>query len=85
MASKVYYHLGSYDDALLFALGAADRFDVAERSEYVEMMIARCVDNYTEQRADPDRAKAVDPRLEAIVDKMFARCFADGEYKQVKS
>lgn len=83
MASKVYYHLGSYDDSLLYALGAGDRFDVAERSEYVETMIAKCVDSYTAKRADPDLAKEIDPRQEAIVDKMFARCFADGEYKQV--
>ncbi len=36
---QVYYHLGSYDDALLYALGAEELFDVNERSEYVDTMI----------------------------------------------
>ncbi len=39
VASKVYYHLGSYEDALLYALGAEELFDVNERSEYVDTMI----------------------------------------------
>ena len=39
VASKVYYHLGSYDDSLYYALGAEDLFDVAEKSEYVDTII----------------------------------------------
>ena len=39
VASKVHYHLESYDEALSFALGAEDLFDVTERSEYVETII----------------------------------------------
>lgn len=36
MASKVYYHLGAFEDSLTFALGAGDLFDVNARTEYVE-------------------------------------------------
>ena len=36
---KVYFHLGSYDDALSFALGAENLFNVCERSEYVDTII----------------------------------------------
>ncbi len=123
VASKVYYHLGSYEDALLYALGAEDLFDVNERSEYVDTMIgksnvcfchslyftigsiyaARCIDTYTSKRqaaeaaarrtaegipTDPSAAAAdpktfeVDKKMENIVDKMFQRCFDDGEFKQ---
>ncbi len=32
VASKVYYHLEEFDDALKFALGAGQRFDVASKS-----------------------------------------------------
>ena len=39
VASKVHYHLESYDEALSFALGAEELFDVTERSEYVETII----------------------------------------------
>ncbi|KAI8341197.1 hypothetical protein BC941DRAFT_467249 [Chlamydoabsidia padenii] len=36
VASKIYYHLGELDDSLTFALGAGKRFDLSEKSEYVE-------------------------------------------------
>ena len=42
VASKVHYHLESYDEALSFALGAEELFDVKERSEYVETIIGEC-------------------------------------------
>lgn len=41
VASKVYYHLGSYDDSLFYALGAGKKFDVTEKSEYVDTMIGK--------------------------------------------
>ena len=41
VASKVHYHLESYDEALSFALGAEDLFDVSKRSEYVETIIGK--------------------------------------------
>jgi 26S proteasome regulatory subunit N2 len=39
VASKVYYHLGSFDNALQYALGANKLFNVDEQSEYVETII----------------------------------------------
>lgn len=36
VASKVYFHLGSFEDSLTYALGAGDLFDVNARTEYVE-------------------------------------------------
>lgn len=38
-SSKVYYHLGAYEDSLTYALGAGDLFDVNAHSEYVETII----------------------------------------------
>ncbi|VDP22534.1 unnamed protein product [Soboliphyme baturini] len=43
LASKVYFHLGSYEDALMFALGAEELFDVHGHSEYVETIICMCL------------------------------------------
>jgi len=57
VASKVYYHLGAYEDSLTFALGAGKLFDVNVSSEYVETIIAKCIDHYTKLRvgnADAD-------------------------------
>ena len=50
---------------------------------------AKCIDSYTEKRVykveNPDEEVTIDPRLEAIVDRMFKRCFDDGKYKQVNT
>lgn len=86
VASKVFYHLGSFEDALTYALGAGDLFDVNARNEYVETIIAKCIDFYIQQRVamidSPDDAKPIDPRLEAIVNRMIQRCMDDGQYRQ---
>ena len=39
VASKVYYHLGSFQDSLTYALGAGSKFNVNGRSEYIETML----------------------------------------------
>jgi len=81
VASKVYYHLGDYEVALRFALGAGDLFDVNQRSEYVETIIARCIDSYTQKKVS-GALDEIDPRQESIVNQMFARCFRDGQFRQ---
>lgn len=87
VASKVYYHLGAYEDSLKFALGALNLFDVTDTSEYVSTIKAKCMDQYTklrvvhaENQGDP---KMIDSRLEAVVNRMFQMCFEDRQYKQV--
>lgn len=91
VASKVFYHLGSFEDALTYALGAGNLFDVNARTEYVETIIAKCIDFYIQQRvaaidaADEAKsvdAKPVDARLEVIVNRMIQRCLDDGQYRQ---
>lgn len=52
----MYFHLGDYDEALSFALGAGKLFDLSSKTEFVEtiicmsivvlLMIAKCVDRY---------------------------------------
>ncbi|GFQ95967.1 26S proteasome non-ATPase regulatory subunit 1 [Trichonephila clavata] len=85
VASKVYYHLGSFEDSVTYALGAGDLFDVNQSSEYVETIIAKCIDHYTKLRihnAESTEQKPIDSRLEAIVNRMFQRCFQHGQYNQ---
>jgi iron complex outermembrane receptor protein len=89
VASKVYYHLGSFDNALQYALGADKLFNVDESSEYVETIITKCIDHYTKiqvdnfQAKDASEIKAIDPRLEDIVNRMFQRFFDEKKFKQV--
>uniref|UniRef100_A0A8C7A5A5 26S proteasome non-ATPase regulatory subunit 1 n=1 Tax=Neovison vison TaxID=452646 RepID=A0A8C7A5A5_NEOVI len=87
VASKVFYHLGAFEESLNYALGAGDLFNVNDNSEYVETIIAKCIDHYTKQcveNADlPEgEKKPIDQRLEGIVNKMFQRCLDDHKYKQ---
>lgn len=47
LASKVYYYLGEYDEALSFALGAGSAFEAESRvpgaEEYVETVVCECL------------------------------------------
>ncbi|VEL30252.1 unnamed protein product, partial [Protopolystoma xenopodis] len=56
LASKVYYHLGEYDDSLHFALCAEDLFDIDSKSEFIETIIAKCIDKYTFLRVEQEAA-----------------------------
>jgi len=80
VASKVYYHLGSYEDCLSYALGAGPLFDLTQDTQYVETIIAKCIDSYTARRQE--EGANIDKRLEDIVNRMFDRCFEHGQYRQ---
>uniref|UniRef100_A0A061QUJ8 26S proteasome non-ATPase regulatory subunit 1 homolog n=1 Tax=Tetraselmis sp. GSL018 TaxID=582737 RepID=A0A061QUJ8_9CHLO len=85
LASKVFYHLGELDDALTYALGADLLFDINEKSEYVQTLLARAIDQYVELRVksgEGEEGAAIDPRLEAIVERMMERCIADHQFEQ---
>ncbi|XP_026685382.1 26S proteasome non-ATPase regulatory subunit 1-like [Diaphorina citri] len=41
VASKVYFHLGSFSDSLQYALGAGDLFDVRNDTVYVKTIICK--------------------------------------------
>lgn len=66
VVSKVYHHLGSFEDSLTYALGAGNLFDVMSNSEYVQTTIAKCMDFYSQQQVAQAEGcadvKPVDPR-----------------------
>jgi 26S proteasome regulatory subunit N2 len=85
VASKVYYHLQSLDDALTFALAAGPLFDVETAQsdpasfDYYETIIATCIDKYVDSRAAQEDAastsgKAATTHVDAVsaedLDKM---------------
>ncbi|RLN86739.1 hypothetical protein BBJ28_00012245, partial [Nothophytophthora sp. Chile5] len=84
VASKCFFHLEEYEDALRLALGAGKYLDLNTRSQYTDTIIATCIDNYVAVRAkeDPEAEKALDPRLTQVVERMFERCYAAGEFRQ---
>lgn len=44
VASKVFYHLGAFEESLNYALGAGELFNVTDESEYVETIIGEWTD-----------------------------------------
>ena len=49
IASRTYFHLGAYDDAVEYALAAGARFR-SERSLFSDTILACCIDLYVKQR-----------------------------------
>ncbi|XP_076924514.1 26S proteasome non-ATPase regulatory subunit 1 homolog A-like [Bidens hawaiensis] len=86
LVSKVFYYLGELNDSLSYALGAGSLFDVSEDSDYVHTLLAKAIDEYAALRTKAAESKAksvdVDPRLEAIVERMLDKCITDGKYQQ---
>lgn len=84
IASKVYYHLGEFNVATSYALGAAELFDLNDKSQFVSTIINKFIDEYIALRAKQasDESVEIDPRHEAVVQRMFERCFASRRYKQ---
>ncbi|KAJ2597467.1 proteasome regulatory particle base subunit [Coemansia sp. RSA 1804] len=86
VASKIYFHLGEFDDALTFALGAGDLFNLTETSAYVQTVVNHAIDKYISLRSGSDdetKISPIDARLEEVVERMFARCFETKDYGQV--
>lgn len=50
IASKIYFHLEAYADALKYALGAGKLFNILEKSQYTHTILAKCIDEYIERR-----------------------------------
>ncbi|KAI6713907.1 hypothetical protein JHW43_003561 [Diplocarpon mali] len=44
--AKVYYHLQSYNESMIFALGAGNRFRLDNEGEFEDEIISRCVESY---------------------------------------
>lgn len=87
LASKVYFHLGEFDEALTFALGAGEAFDIDVADEFTNSVVSKAIDSYIEQNAaafaeeSKGASSAPDARLVKIVDSMFTRCINAGEYR----
>ncbi|KAF8392031.1 hypothetical protein HHK36_022371 [Tetracentron sinense] len=75
LVSKVFYYLGELNDSLSNALGSGPLFDVAEDSDYVHSLLAKAIDEYASLESkvaeSNEAAEKVDPRLEAIVERML--------------
>ena len=85
VASKVFYHLGELAKSLAYALGAASLFNVSDSSEYVQTLVAKCVDEYISVNLRLEKGEEgllLDSRLVAVVDRVLDQCLLDGKSEQ---
>ncbi|KAI6153672.1 26S proteasome regulatory complex non-ATPase subcomplex Rpn2 Psmd1 subunit [Pisolithus tinctorius] len=87
LASKVYYYLGEYDEALSFALDAGNAFQAETRTydakEYVETVVSKAIDRYIHLCSnEASSGSKIEARLQFIIETIFQRCIDEGEYKQ---
>ncbi|KAL1542968.1 26S proteasome non-ATPase regulatory subunit 1 A [Salvia divinorum] len=86
LLSKVFLYLGELNDSLSYALGAGPLFDVSEDSDYVRTLLAKAIDKYANLRTKAaetnDNSTVIDPRMEAIVERMLDKSTTDGKYRQ---
>jgi len=87
VAAKVFYHLGQFQLAMTYTLGAEDLFAIHEKNEFVDTMISKCIEEYVKLRQELYEANetgpSIDTRLERIVLGLFDQSFKLGEAKQV--
>ncbi|KAF3909252.1 hypothetical protein ABW20_dc0105233 [Dactylellina cionopaga] len=89
VASKVYYHLGAFEDSMMYALGAGNLFDISGKSEFIDTIISKCIDKYISIANPPAAPKNLppapqekpDPRLTEVVERMFQKCYDNDDYK----
>lgn len=89
VASKVFYYLDETDDALRLALEAGTHFNIREETQYVRTLLNTSIDQYTQLRQHNFEKKdsledqlPIDPRMEAIINRMFEYCYDENEYRQ---
>lgn len=74
-----------HEDALRLALEAGQKFNLNEKSQYVDKMIHQCIDQYIHKRVQIHEKHVdgveIDPKMEDVVNRMFERCFQDNSYR----
>lgn len=77
VASKVFFHLEEYADAVRLALNAGSKFNLSEKSDYTNTIVTKVIDEYISQRAQGE----VDSRLSEFMERMFTNCLKVGDLK----
>ncbi|CCD22467.1 proteasome regulatory particle base subunit RPN2 NDAI_0A03100 [Naumovozyma dairenensis CBS 421] len=83
IASKVYYNLGEYESAVKFALAAEEKFDIDEKSQYVETIVSQSIQMYIKLATEyyAKEYQKIDPKLTLIFERMMIKCVLASEFK----
>jgi 26S proteasome regulatory subunit N2 len=82
IASKCYFHLQEYNESLRLALCAGKYLDISVKCEYIETILAKCIDEYKLLRNEQEEMTIIDPQMEHIIEQMFLRCYRDSCFEQ---
>ena len=88
LASQIHYHLENYKEALMLALESGHYFDISLKSDFVQTLVSHCINQYIAAEVqnynarNPEDKVEISEKMKFVVERMFERCYADGEYRQ---
>ncbi|KAH9259314.1 hypothetical protein BASA81_002357 [Batrachochytrium salamandrivorans] len=77
LASRCFYHLEEYEEATRLALASGEFLQVDGSSSYSKAIVNRCLETYVSLRG-----VGLNPKMQAVVDQMFAQCYTSGNFKR---
>jgi 26S proteasome regulatory subunit N2 len=84
--SKIYYNLEDYDSAIEWGLEAGSKFNILEKSQYVNTILQKIIEKYIQIRKNnfykPDEQQPIDERINKIVTTIFSKCVERKEVNQ---
>ena len=83
IASRIYYHLEEYREAVRLALAAGKYFQLNDPSAYVQRLVAECISQYAELQnaaADAGEQASIPGPLQSTVESIFQRCLENKEW-----
>lgn len=83
--SKIYYNLEVYDSAITWALLAGSKLNIEEKSQYVNTILKKIIDNYINKKKNNffnELKEQIDLRIEAIIERIFNKCIERNEINQ---
>ena len=84
IASKCFYHMQAYHEALRLALNAGVYFDIFAKNQYIDTMLATCIDEYKSlrEKQHADDTVKIDKKMEDVIEQMFQRCYKHNCFEQ---
>jgi 26S proteasome regulatory subunit N2 len=83
--SKIYYNLEDYNSAIEWALEAGDKFNLKEKTQYVNTILQRILEKYIQIRKNNffnEEKQNIDERINKIVESIFEKCLENNEVNQ---
>ncbi len=74
--SKIYYNLEDYDSAIEWALQAGVKFNIKEKSQYVNIILQKIIEKYIGIRKNNffnEEKTQIDERINKIVQTIFSK------------